>query len=34
LALTAAHVAALRSEPLPDVARRLSDNARAIFRVP
>ena len=34
LAVTAARVAELRGEPLADVARRLSDNARALFRVP
>jgi TatD DNase family protein len=34
LSLTAARVAELRGELLPDLARRLSDNARAIFRVP
>lgn len=34
LALTAARVAELRGEPLADVARRLSDNARALFRLP
>jgi TatD DNase family protein len=34
LALTAARVAELRGEPLADVARRTSANARAVFRVP
>jgi TatD DNase family protein len=34
LALTVARVAQLRGEPLPDVARRLSETARALFRVP
>jgi len=34
LALTAARVAALRGEPLADAARRLTETARAVFRVP
>ena len=33
LAVTAARVAALRGEPLDTLARRLSDNARRLFRV-
>ena len=33
LALTVARVAELRGEPPPDLARRLSDNARALFGV-
>ncbi|HSB60240.1 MAG TPA: TatD family hydrolase, partial [Vicinamibacteria bacterium] len=34
LALTAARVAALRDEPLLPLARRMSDNARALLRIP
>jgi TatD DNase family protein len=33
LAITAARVAELRGEPLADLARRMSENARALFRL-
>ena len=34
LAITAAHVAGLRGEPVEQLAERLSDNARALLRIP
>jgi TatD DNase family protein len=34
LTLTAARVAELRGEPLEELARRMSDNARALLRIP
>ena len=34
LALTAARVAELRGEPLEELAARMTDNARALFRLP
>ncbi|MGH7355328.1 MAG: TatD family hydrolase [Candidatus Rokuibacteriota bacterium] len=34
LTLTAGRVAELRGEPLSDLARRMSDNARALLRIP
>ena len=33
VAITAARVAELRGEPLPDLAARMSENARALFRL-
>jgi TatD DNase family protein len=33
LAITAARVAELRGEPLADLAARMSENARALFRL-